>query len=147
MFFGALYYWFPKMFGRMYKKSQAVLGFTVFFIGFNLLYFPLFLAGLAGMPRRYQDYLPEYEVYHKLSTIGSWIMVAGLVILIWNLLRSLRKGEKAPANPWGGASLEWSVSSPPPTHQFEEPPEITHGPYDYAGIEEEAATDERDGGR
>jgi len=139
MFFGALYYWFPKMFGRMYRKRPAIIGFILFFIGFNCLYFPLFLAGLAGMPRRYQDYLPEYATYHRVSTIGSWIMVTGLLILIGNILVSLRKGAKAPKNPWGAATLEWSVPSPPPTHQFPTAPEITHGPYDYAGIEPEAS--------
>ncbi|MHC4946275.1 MAG: cytochrome c oxidase subunit I, partial [Planctomycetota bacterium] len=71
MFFGALHFWFPKMFGRMYKKSVAMWSFAIFFVGFNCLYFPLFLSGLAGMPRRYADYLPEYTAYHRLSTIGS----------------------------------------------------------------------------
>jgi cytochrome c oxidase subunit 1 len=110
---------------------------VTWFIGFNVLYFPLFLAGLAGMPRRYQDYLPEYHPYHMISTFGSWITVAGLLIIIGNLIISLRKGEKAEANPWHGATLEWAVASPPPTHQFPEPPELRHGPYDYRAVRAE----------
>jgi cytochrome c oxidase subunit 1 len=138
MFFAAMHFWFPKMFGRMYRKSVAKLGFVLFFIGFNTLYFPLFLAGVAGMPRRYADYLPEYTVYHRLSTIGSWIMVAGILILFGNLLYAMRRGEKAKSNPWGGATLEWSLPSPPPEHQFEKIPEITRGPYDFEHMEAEA---------
>ncbi len=131
MFFGAMYYWFPKMFGRMYSRKGAVVGWTLFFIGFNCLYFPLFLAGLHGMPRRYQDYLPEFHSYHMASTIGSWILATGLLTLIGNILVSIKWGKKAPLNPWGSATLEWTVASPPPTHQFESEPAITHGPYDY----------------
>ncbi len=135
MFFGALFYWFPKMFGRMYNRKAAIIAFTTFFIGFNMLYMPLFFAGLEGMPRRYQDYLPEYAGYHRWSTFGSWVAATGVILMIWTLVRGLRKGAKAPANPWGGATLEWVVPSPPPTHQFDRAPEITHGPYDYKNIE------------
>jgi len=131
MFFAAMYHWFPKMFGRMYNKKVAVTGWALFFVGFNCLYFPLFLAGLFGMPRRYADYLPEYTVYHRTSTIGSWIMVTGILLLVGNLLHAFFKGRKAEANPWGGSTLEWTIASPPPTHQFAEIPEITGGPYEY----------------
>ncbi|MBI4881301.1 MAG: cbb3-type cytochrome c oxidase subunit I [Planctomycetes bacterium] len=131
MFLGALHYWFPKMFGRMYHEGAALVAFTLFFVGFNCLYFPLFLAGLAGMPRRYADYLPEYLVYHRTSTVGSWIMVAGIALMIANLLRAFFKGRKAEQNPWGGATLEWTVPSPPPAHQFASPPVVTRGPYEY----------------
>jgi cytochrome c oxidase subunit 1 len=134
MFFGALHFWFPKMFGRMYRKGVAMLSFAIFFVGFNCLYFPLFLAGLAGMPRRYADYLPEYTAYHRFSTIGSWIMVTGILLMFGNLFYGLFKGKKAGSNPWGGATLEWAVPSPPPEHQFEKDPEITHGPYDYEDV-------------
>ncbi|MHC5012230.1 MAG: cytochrome c oxidase subunit I [Planctomycetota bacterium] len=137
MFFGAMFYWWPKMFGRMYNRRWAKIGFTLWFVGFNVLYFPLFIAGMKGMPRRYQDYLPEYGIYHTISTIGSWIMVPGLVILVGTLVRSIRRGRRVGPNPWGGATLEWAVASPPPTHQFPETPVLTHGPYDYEGIEPE----------
>ena len=131
MFFAALHFWFPKMFGRMYKKGLALLGLILFFVGYNTLYFPLFLAGLAGMPRRYADYLPEYAPYHAISTIGSWIMIPGILIIFANLLYCAFRGRRAEANPWEAATLEWQVPSPPPTLQFETAPEITRGPYDY----------------
>ena len=131
MFLGALFYWWPKMCGRMYNKKAAITGFSLWFVGFNLLYFPLFIAGLAGMPRRYQDYLPEYETYHALSTYGSWIMVPGLLLLFGTLLHAWFRGKQAVQNPWGGATLEWEIPSPPPTHQFDKEPILKHGPYEY----------------
>jgi cytochrome c oxidase subunit 1 len=135
MFFGGLYFWFPKMFGKMYNESVGKLGFFMFFIGFNLLYFPLFIAGFEGMPRRYADYLPEYTIFHQISTVGSWIVVSSLLILTGNLVYALLRGKTAPANPWGAATLEWTVPSPPPTHQFPEPVVLTRGPYDYHDLE------------
>jgi cytochrome c oxidase subunit 1 len=136
MFFGALHYWFPKMFGRMYNKTIAMWGFGMFFIGFNCLYDPLFVAGYLGMPRRYADYLPEYTIYHQLSTIGSWITVTSLLVIVGNLVYAYFRGRPAVRNPWGGATLEWTVPSPPPTHQFPTPVTVTHGPYDYSQIED-----------
>ena len=131
MFFGALFYWFPKMFGKMYNKRSATIGFSVFFLGFNWLYIPLFIAGLYGMPRRYQDYLPEYEGFHAWSTYGSWVLILGVLMLVVTLIRGLLSGPKAEADPWKGLTLEWTVPSPPPTHQFHGVPDLTHGPYDY----------------
>ncbi len=130
-FFGGLYYWYPKMFGRMYDERQGVIGFLLQFIGFNLLYFPMFMLGLKGMPRRYYDYLPEYESLHALSTYGSWILAAGLLLMAWNFLRSLGKGEEAPDNPWEGTTLEWDTTSPPPLLNFDKEIVVTRGPYDY----------------
>jgi cytochrome c oxidase subunit 1 len=132
--FGAIHYWFPKMFGRMYARKPAFLAWLLATIGFNTLYFPFFFLGWLGMPRRYYDYLPEYQVYHVIATIGSWILVVGLLIMVVNLIVSLRKGKQAPANPWGGATLEWTVASPPPQENFHEVPALTHGPYDYSSI-------------
>jgi cytochrome c oxidase subunit I len=132
--FGALYYWFPKMFGRMYKKRPAFIGWLMMTIGFNILYFPMLILGYMGMPRRYYHYLPQFETLHRIATVGSWIMVIGIIILIVNLIVSLKKGKKAPANPWGAATLEWTVSSPPPTENFHEIPVVTAGPYDYSHI-------------
>jgi cytochrome c oxidase subunit 1 len=122
MFFGALHFWFHKMFGKNYNLKTAYAAFIVFFIGFNLLYFPLFMAGYEGMPRRYADYLPEYTVFHRLSTIGSWVLISGLLIMLGNLAYALRKAPRTVEEPWTGATLEWTVPSPPPTHQFEHPP-------------------------
>lgn len=130
LFFAGLHYWFPKMFGKMYNERAAKLGTLVFVIGFNTLYFPMFIMGYMGMPRRYYDYLPEYKIYHIISTVGSWILILGILILIFNLLKALLSKEKTTEiNPWGGTTLEWTVPSPPPLENFDEIPTVTHGPY------------------
>lgn len=129
LFFAALHYWFPKMFGKMYNERIAKTGALIFVVGFNILYFPMFIMGYLGMPRRYYDYLPEYQIYHQISTVGSWILVFGILIMIFNLLKALKSGEKAPMDPWGGTTLEWKVPSPPPLENFDEIPVIEHGPY------------------
>ena len=134
--FGAMHYWFPKMFGRMYKRQQAFIGWILMTVGFNVLYFPMFIMGYMGMPRRYYHYLPEFQTLHRISTVGSWIMVVGILLLVTNLIISLKKGKKAPANPWGGKTLEWTVSSPPPTENFHEIPFVTTGPYDFSEYEQ-----------
>jgi cytochrome c oxidase subunit 1 len=133
--FAALHYWYPKMFGKMYKKAPAVVSWFFLTIGFNVLYFPFFLLGYLGMPRRYYDYLPEFQTLHQISTVGSWILFTGLVIMFVNLAISLRRGRKASANPWGGETLEWKVPSPPPHENFHEVPVVTTGPYDYSKYE------------
>ena len=130
LFFAGLHYWFPKMFGKMYNERAAKLGTLIFVIGFNTLYFPMFIMGYMGMPRRYYDYLPEYKIYHIISTVGSWILILGILILIFNLLKALLSKEKTTEiNPWGGTTLEWTVPSPPPLENFDEIPTVTHGPY------------------
>jgi len=131
MFFATLLYWFPKIFGRMYNEKTAMIGTTIFIIGFNTLYFPMFIMGYMGMPRRYYDYLPQFQSWQIVSTVGSWILVTGILILIGNMLYALLKGPKAPMNPWGGTTLEWRVPSPPPLENFEEIPVVTGGPYDH----------------
>lgn len=128
-FFAALLYWFPKMFGRMYAFRPVIVAWALFFLGFNLLYFTMLAMGWMGMPRRYYDYLPSFHTPHAVATVGSWLMVAGLVVLCWTFLRALKKGEPAPADPWGGPTLEWKTSSPPPVENFHEEPVVTHGPY------------------
>jgi cytochrome c oxidase subunit I len=137
--FAALHYWFPKMFGKMYNKKAATVAWGFLTVGFNLLYFPMFIMGYMGMPRRYYDYLPKFQPYHVASTIGSWILIIGLIIMFVNLYRALRKGAPAPANPWGGETLEWTVSSPPPVENFDAIPVITTGPYDYSEYEKAEA--------
>ena len=130
LFFAGLHYWFPKMFGKMYNERAAKLGTLIFVIGFNTLYFPMFIMGYMGMPRRYYDYLPEYKIYHIISTVGSWILILGILILIFNLLKALLSKERTTEiNPWGGTTLEWTVPSPPPLENFDEIPTVTHGPY------------------
>jgi cytochrome c oxidase subunit 1 len=132
-FFAAIHHWFPKMFGRMYRKKAANVSWLLILVGFNALYLPFFVLGWQGMPRRYYDYLPQYQAAHVVSTVGSWILIAGLLLMLHNLARSLRRGERAPSNPWGGTTLEWTVASPPPVENFEKVPEIDRGPYEYGG--------------
>jgi cytochrome c oxidase subunit 1 len=130
--FGALHHWFPKMFGRMYHQVPSKIAWFLAFVGFNVLYLPMFIIGWEGMPRRYYDYLPQFQQWHVVSTIGSWIMIAGILLMFINLLRSLKDGKICTdKNPWGGGrTLEWTVPSPPPLENFDEIPTVTRGPYD-----------------
>ncbi len=128
-FFAAMHYWFPKMYGRMYNEKVANLAWGFLFVGFNVLYFPLFIIGLQGMPRRYFDYLPKFQTGHVISTIGAFILITGLIIMIANLIRGVRKGAYASANPWKGVTLEWQIESPPTLLNFDKVPEIKHPPY------------------
>jgi len=130
-FVGGLYYWWPKMFGRMYNELWARIGCLIIFLGFNLTFLPQFLLGTRGMPRRYARYLPEFQFLHQMSTIGALLLAVGLFLAAGVLLYALFKGKRAPANPWGGASLEWTCSSPPPPHNFERTPRAGD-PYDYS---------------
>jgi cytochrome c oxidase subunit 1 len=130
--FAGLHHWFPKMFGRMYHQVPSKIAWALVTVGFNVLYGPMFILGWEGMPRRYADYLPQYTTLHRLSTVGSWIMVAGIVLMLINLLRSIKNGKvcKDP-NPWGGGrTLEWTVPSPPPLENFRDIPVVNRGPYD-----------------
>ncbi|MDZ4711154.1 MAG: cbb3-type cytochrome c oxidase subunit I [bacterium] len=134
IFFASLHYWFPKMFGKMYNEKVAKVTAYWIAIGFNTLYFPMFIMGYNGMPRRYYDYLPEFQTYQVISTIGSWILVSGILTMFFNLFMGLKNGKKAPDNPWGGTTLEWTISSPPPMENFETIPTVTRGPYDHTYI-------------
>jgi cytochrome c oxidase subunit 1 len=129
--FGALHYWYPKITGRMYDKRLALVAWLVLFVGFNLFYFPMLILGWQGMPRRYFDFLPRFASLQFFASIGAYIMVAGLALMFINLGRGLRRGAKAPDNPWGGATLEWQIPSPAPAENFERIPTVTKGPYSY----------------
>ena len=130
-FFAALHYWFPKISGRMYNRRVANWALLFLFTGFNTLFFPMFVLGFEGMPRRYFDYLPQYADLQHLSIVGSWILVAALFTMIGNLVVAAFRGKTAPMNPWGAMTLEWQIPSPPPKENFEEIPEIKRGPYDF----------------
>ncbi len=132
--FAAMHYWLPKMYGRMYNKKVAKIAFAVLFVGFNLLYMPLFVIGLQGMPRRYYDYLPQYQTGHMISTFGSWILALGLIIMFVNLYKGYTKGPKIGRNPWGGSTLEWQTMSPPPLLNFDREPDTSRRPYDFKGV-------------
>ncbi len=130
--FAALHYWLPKMFGRMYNIKVAKSTFWLVFVGFNLLYFPMFIMGWLGMPRRYYDYLPEFHIYHLLSTIGSWILILGILIMFTNFIVALIRGKKVTEkNIWGGETLEWTIDTPPIHENFLEIPTVHEAPYEY----------------
>ncbi len=129
--FGALYYWFPKITGKMFNKRNAMIAFVLQIIGFNMLYFTMMVMGYLGMPRRYYDHLPKFHDAHVIATVGSWFLVAGLLLMIYNVVRSAMNGAPASANPWGGTTLEWKVASPPPLENFDEIPHVDREPYDH----------------
>ena len=136
IFFAGLFYWFPKMYGRMYSIKWANIAVALYFVAFNMLYFPKFILGYMGMPRRYFDYLPEFTTLQQISTVGSWLMGITMIVIFTNLIYSAVKGKKASANPWGGVTLEWQTSSPPPLHNFNRHVEVTHEPYDFSQLKE-----------
>ena len=142
-YFGGLHYWWPKITGRMYPEAWA--GFTAIlaFFGFNLTFFPQFILGYLGMPRRYQSYPPEFQVWHVLSSAGASILAVGYALPLFYLGWSLFKGKRAPANPWDSTGLEWEVPSPPPTRNFETSPQVIRPPYQYSAgqAEPQAAHD------
>ncbi len=126
-----LYYWLPKMFGYMYSKTAANLSFVFTFIGFNVTFFPQFILGAMGMPRRYADYIQPYTDLNRISTVGSWLIGIGFLISLYTILKMFIDKEPAPANPWGVKGLEWEISSPPIQHNFEKDPVVTEPPYHY----------------
>jgi cytochrome c oxidase subunit I len=128
---GGFYYWFPKMFGKMYNESLARLTFVFIFIGFNVTFFPQFILGAMGMPRRYFDYIEAYHSLNAISTVGSWLIGCGFFLSLYVLVTALIWGKKASANPWGAKTLEWQTSSPPPHNNFDYEPTVTAGPYEY----------------
>jgi cytochrome c oxidase subunit 1 len=133
-FLAGLHYWWPKFFGRMYAEGPAKIGALLFFVGFNLTFFVQFVAGSRGMPRRYFNYLEEYQVYHVISTIGAYATAVGFLLILGYLLHSLFRGERAPANPWGAATLEWQTTSPPHPHNFPTEPRVID-PYAFESLD------------
>jgi cytochrome c oxidase subunit I len=133
-YLGGLHFWWPKISGRMYPEWLGKFAALTVFLGFNLTFFPQFILGYLGMPRRYWEYPPEFQVLNVLSTAGSTILAVGYVLPMIYFLWSMRYGKIADANPWGAAGLEWKTSSPPPTDNFEEIPEVTWEAYNYDQI-------------
>ncbi len=128
-FLGGLHYWWPKMFGKMYSEFWGRIACALIFIGFNMVFFTQFILGSKGMPRRYFNYLDQYQPLHAFSTYGSWVLGLGLLLVLIYLIDSLVDGKPAPANPWGALTLEWQTDSPPITENFTHTPEVHHGPY------------------
>jgi cytochrome c oxidase subunit 1 len=134
-FLGALHYWWPKFTGRMYPESLGKACAIGVFCGFNLTFLPQFVMGARGMPRRYWDYDPQYQIYHQLSTIGAFVLGVSIFVTVVSLVASFWTGKKAPRNPWGGSSLEWQAPTPPPLYNFEKPP-VLHELYNYDDLVE-----------
>jgi cytochrome c oxidase subunit 1 len=130
-YLGGLHYWWPKMSGRLYNEWLAKLAAGTIFIGFNLTFFPQFIVGYLGMPRRYHAYPPEFQVLNVLSSAGASILGVGYLIPMVYLMWSLRYGRIAGSNPFGATGLEWTTTSPPPTDNFAEPPVVTESAYAY----------------
>jgi cytochrome c oxidase subunit 1 len=130
-FFGGLHFWWPKITGRMYPEMWARVAALIMFIGFNITFFPQFILGLLGMPRRYFSYSPDFQVLNVLSSAGASVLASAYLLPLAYLTWSLFHGERAPANPWGATGLEWRTASPPPTVNFVEIPVVTEGPYAY----------------
>ena len=133
-YLGGLHYWWPKMTGRMYPEGWAKLSALIIFLGFNLTFFPQFILGYLGMPRRYAAYPAEFQVLHVLSTAGASVLAVGYLMPMIYFIWSLRYGQLASANPWGATGLEWKTASPPPIHNFDETPVVTHDAYDYSTV-------------
>ncbi len=130
-FIGGLHYWWPKMFGRRYSENWGRFAASLIFIGLNMTFFTQFIMGSKGMPRRYYNYADEFTGYHVVSSIGTYLLAVGFIVVAAYLIHSLTKGRPAPANPWGGNSLEWHTSSPPPPENFDGEIPPARDPYDY----------------
>jgi cytochrome c oxidase subunit 1 len=135
-YFGGLHYWWPKISGKLYPEGWAKLAALTIFLGFNLTFFPQFILGYLGMPRRYHAYAEEFQVLNVMSTAGASILGVGYLLPLAYLFWSMRYGRDASANPWQATGLEWTTSSPPPKHNFAVTPVVTEGPYNYPAADE-----------
>jgi cytochrome c oxidase subunit I len=136
-YMGGIHFWWPKISGRMYPEAWGRLAALIIFIGFNLTFFPQFILGIVGMPRRYWQYSPEFQVLNVLSTAGATILAVGYLLPMVYLLWSMRYGKVAEANPWHAAGLEWKIPSPPTTFNFDETPIVTWEAYNYDELNQE----------
>ncbi len=136
-YLGGIHYWWPKMTGRMYPEAWARLSAVLIFAGFNLTFFPQFILGYWGMPRRYHTYAPEFQVLNVMSTAGASVLAFAYAFPVFYLVWSLKYGKRAGANPWGATGLEWTTASPPPTENFLTQPVVTEEPYQYPMLEPE----------
>jgi cytochrome c oxidase subunit 1 len=139
-FLAGMYHWFPKIFGKMVNENVGRFAAILLFIGFNVTFFPQFVMGAHGSPRRWATYPVEFQIYHQISTVGAYIMAISLFTILFNWIAALMWGRKAPANPWGANTLEWHCASPPPHDNFATPPAVDD-PYnmsnwEYAGPDE-----------
>jgi cytochrome c oxidase subunit I len=135
-FMGGLHFWWPKMFGKMYSEVWAKTCAILIFVGFNLTFFPQFILGYLGMPRRYYTYPDELQVWNVLSTAGASILGIGYLLPLIYLTYSVFAGAPAPSNPWGAKGLEWTTTSPPPTFNFDHEVVVDEPAYDYRPAKE-----------
>ena len=135
-YLGGMHFWWPKISGRMYPEFLGKLAAMIIFVGFNLTFFPQFVLGYLGMPRRYWQYSPEFQVLNVLSTAGATILAVGYLLPMVYFLWSMRYGKIADENPWNAAGLEWMTPSPPPTFNFDETPTVTWEAYNYDELKE-----------
>ena len=136
-YMAGLHFWWPKITGRMYPEVWGKIAAGLIFVGFNLTFFPQFILGYLGMPRRYHAYTPDFQVLNVLSSAGASILAVGYLLPLIYLFWSLRYGEIAGPNPFHATGLEWRTASPPPTSNFEQTPVVTWEAYDYSSLEEE----------
>jgi cytochrome c oxidase subunit I len=136
-YLGGIHFWWPKITGKLYSEAWAKLSAALIFVGFNLTFFPQFLVGYLGMPRRYHSYPEEFQIFNVLSTAGASILAVGYAFPAFYLIYSLFKGQAASPNPWRAKGLEWKTASPPPTHNFHETPVVTEEAYDYSTLEDD----------
>jgi len=130
-YLGGMHYWWPKITGRLYSVFWSKISAGLIFVGFNLTFFPQFVLGYLGMPRRYHAYPEEFQILNVLSSAGATILGLGYLLPLIYFIWSMRYGKRATDNPWGAYGLEWETSSPPPTYNFDEPPVVTTEAYDY----------------
>jgi cytochrome c oxidase subunit 1 len=129
--FAGVYYWFPKMTGRMYDERLGKLHFWLTFVSFNATFFPMHYVGLRGMPRRVSDYAEVFGSLNFFITLASFVLGLSFVVFVYNIVISWTRGAVAESNPWRAHTLEWQVSSPPPIFNFDEIPQVVGGPYEY----------------
>ena len=129
--FAGIYYWFPKMTGRMFDERLGKLHFWLTFVAFNATFFPMHWVGLDGMPRRVADYAGTYGAINMVISIFSFVLGASVVVFVYNMITSWARGPIAGSNPWKAMTIEWQVSSPPPVFNFDEIPQVVGSPYEY----------------
>jgi cytochrome c oxidase subunit 1 len=129
--FAGIYYWFPKMTGRMYDERLGKIHFWLTFVGFNVTFFPMHWLGLQGMNRRVADYAPQFGTLNFIISVASFFLGASTLVFLYNMIVSWRRGALAPGNPWRALTLEWQVSSPPPVFNFDAIPQVVGSPYEY----------------
>jgi cytochrome c oxidase subunit I len=129
--FAGIYYWFPKMTGRMYNETLGKLHFWLTFVAFNTTFFPMHIIGIQGQPRRVYSYEDKFGDWNLFISISSFVLGASFLIFVYNMIVSWARGAPAPSNPWRAMTLEWQVSSPPPIFNFDEIPQVVGNPYEY----------------